>query len=331
MTLVRVQVGNPLEDLTVSAVTVTRSLETADSGARVQTFEDRADAIGEPIAIDMEGVRLLTGTVEQWPGSRERGFGPTARSTTVQLGLFDALQSERPRETTVAAIARVLAQRAGVSVVAVADEPVDRFKIARGQSYQRAIQGLCEVHGFVLTSDALGRAVLFRAPRERTPIEIWELGRAPVRDMTINRNIQDWRDEIVCRGQRSPRADDLADVALGNVGAEISAGLTRPSRRVLDNNAARSKAAARRLVADEARKALAGVLVAEIELSYTARIPGDIVRVRRDGFDQPLIVSSMEWSADTRSITYQATCVPIVAYDFTGEFSADFREWRATS
>jgi prophage tail gpP-like protein len=327
-----VRVGNPPVGLEIAELSITRSLENAISGLRFATFEDRQDAIGERVQADYDDLISFTGTIENWSGTNETGFRSTARSTTVNLQLTDALANERPRDTTIGEIATSLGARVAVVVAPVDDdEAVDRYRLRRGTSYQRSIQELCAAHGYVLTDDADGRAVLYRAPRERVPLEVWELGAEPVRNVVLQPSIRDWRDQIVCRGQRSPTPDDVADVTLGQVGAEIVVGNTRPSRRVLQNQAARSKAAARRLVASEARKALARSLSASVTLTATARQPGDIVRVRRPrgpraAFDQPMVIAEMTWTVATNELMINAVCVPIAVYDFTGEITASIAQ-----
>jgi hypothetical protein len=314
-----VRIGPDREPVAISDASLTRSLENAVSGLRFSTFEDRRADLGARIEAEFFDLPSFVGSVESWPGSPESGFSPTARSTTVNLQLTEALANERLQETTAGDIATNLCARVAViRAPLAADEPVDRFRVKRGQSYQRAIQALCASKGYVLTDDADGLAVLYRAPRDRTPVEVWEQGHEPVESVTVEPSIKDWADVVVCRGQRSPRPEDVTDPDLATIAAEITVGNTRPSRRVLENNAARSKAAAARLVADEARKALASSLRVVVELSDTARQPGDIVRVRRSGFDQAMIVSEITWSVSVQDAMITATCVPIAAYDFSG-------------
>lgn len=324
-----VRIGDERESLEVSEVSVTRSLENAVSGLTFSTFQDRQTSLGAIIRADMFGLPVFTGTVETWPGSPQNGFSPTARSQTVNLQIVEALANERLRQTSVGAIAAELCSRVNVERAPLArDEPVDRFRLERSSSYQRALQELCEAKGYVLTDDADGRAVLFRAPSDRTPLEVWEEGREPVRSIEISTSIADWRDEIVCRGQRSPTPDDVADVQLGQVAGSIIVSNTRPSRRVLSNRAARSTAAAIRLVADEARKALASAITVSLVLSETVREPGEIVMVRKPsaGFNQAMIVSAMTWVVSPQDTVIRATCVPIAVYDSSGVIFASIAD-----
>lgn len=316
----------------VSEVSLTRSLENAVSGLRFQTFEDRRARIGDRIRVKLFDLPSFVGTVESWPGSPQTGFSPTARSTTVNLQLFEALANERPRQSSVADIAAALCTQVGVQLAPVAaDAPVDRFRLERSMSYQRAIQAVCEPRGFVLTDDADGRAVLFQVPEDRTPLEVWEEGQEPVRHIDLAFNIRDWRDEIVCRGQRSPTPDDVNDPGLAQIAASVTAGANRPSRRVIENRAARSKAAAALLVADEARKSLSSAIQVPVRLSDTVRQPGDIVLVRKRSanFSQPMIVSTMTWTVSPQDAVIDAVCVPIAVYDSTGGIFASIAEGAA--
>lgn len=324
-----VYIGPDREPVEVSEVSITRSLENAVSGLRFSTFEQRQASLGAPVRAEFLGLPLFHGTVEAWPGSPEAGYNVTARSQTVNLQLVEALANERPRQTTVQAIAAELCQRVGVELAPSGEDvPVDRFRLERSTSYQRAIQALCECRGFVLTDDADGRAVLYRVPSDRTPVEVWEEGHEPVRSIEIMLSIRDWRDEIVCRGARSPMPADVDDPGLSQVTAAVVAANTRISRRVLSNRSARSSAAAAVLVADEARKALASAIEVGVTLSDTARVPGDIVLVRKrtGGFRQAMIVSSMTWTATPQDIAVEASCVPIAVYDSTGDIFADIAQ-----
>lgn len=297
-----VRIGNERQVLTVSSVAVNRSLEQPVSQANVDTREQYRPAIGEPLTIDIDGIRRFTGVVERYPGTPEKGYTVQARGAAVGLMVNDAIGNETFRNRSLNAIAAELGRRSGdVQVRGGDDADVDRFKLRQATSHQRAIQDLADTHGFTLTDAGDGAAVLYQAPAELVPVETWTFGRPPVRDVEVMPAIDDWRDLVVVRGQRSPTAADIADVVTGQIGVDIAAGNTRPSRRVLPNSAANSRARARTLAATELRKMLARSLVVEVDLTETERQVGDIVRViAREVPAVPLVLSALSWMVTAR-------------------------------
>lgn len=317
-----IRVGAGREDFPISVVSTDRSLEQAVGGARLRSFERRPDLLGEAVEIEINGQRQFTGVLEQAPGNPERGYEFTARSLPVALRMVDADRTERFKNTTTAVVASALAARVGVQVGETVSELVASYRLQRGRSYQRALLDLAEAHGFIVTDDPLGRLRLYQLP-ELKALEVWQHGTLPVIEISEEPDIREWRDVVQCRGYNSPEANEVADVLLGQIGQDIVVGNIRPSRRVIPNRTARSKAQARILIANEARRSLAGAYTIPVDLTETTRQPGDLVRVRRDDINLNLlmVVSTLRWDIGVNTFRARAICRLPEVYGSTGLFS----------
>lgn len=298
---VSVRIGNGLERVDVSAVTVRRSLEDAMRTASVSTFTDVRAALGERWEIELDGRRLFTGSAERRPGYAEVGFDVSGRSKAVAMDLFQADHNKIFRKTTDGAIVNSLATEVGLETVGDGSSPVRRFKLQIGDTYRQGAQQLAEAHGWVLTDDGLGRVVQYRLPAVLTSVESWLLGRLPVLNIEVRPEIDALRQLIIYRGARLPISSDVAEAVAGQIGLEIVAGLVRPSQEVITGRVATSKGDAATIVRQRVRKLLSMAFTVDVDLVDTDRDIGDIVHVSgRPGTDLPMVISEL---THTRSAT----------------------------
>lgn len=300
----------------VSALTVSRSLEDAFSQCQFASFEDLAHLADSELAgYDATGALRFTGYLEQVTGTAVSGYQYTARSKTIQLDRYDALGNERYRRATLESVLRSLALIAGVEVGAVASRRVARFRIRRGDSFRTALQRLAEVAQVVITDDAQGRIRAFALDAVGTPSATWCDQRDPVtRPIEIALDYTEWRYEWICRGHRGFVGGDLDGDGKEEIRVSGEFGVNRGSRRVLDSRAAASKADAALLVDWTAKKHLARVARVTVPMGRWPADPGDVVRVRvpDQGVDDVLIVQAVE--GDLVSNDFQAHCAFPDAY-----------------
>lgn len=298
---VSVRIGNALNRIDVSSVSVRRSLEDPMRTASVSTFVDVRAALSERWEIEFDGRRLFTGSAERRPGYAEVGFDVTGRSKTVALELFEADNNMRFSDTTDGAIVRALAGEVGLETDGDGVARVKRFKVSRSDTYREGIQRLAEAHRWVLTDDGLGRVVQYRLPADLAPVATWLQGRLPVLNIQVRPQIDGLRREIVYRGARLPVGNDVAEAVAGQIGIDIVTGNIRPSREVLTRGAATSRGDAATIVRQHARKLLAAAFTVDVDLVDTELEIGDIVYVSgRPGTDLPMVVSEL---THTRSAT----------------------------
>jgi len=309
---VAVRIGNDRTSLRVQSVGVTQSLENALSQAQIVTYEQNRFALAQLIEVDIDGVRRFTGTLEEHPGVAHRGYQLSCQSTTGNLQRFQADKNEVFRRTTAGNIVSELCSRVDVAVVGTSTSSVGKHSLRAGTSYMTSAQKLGEAHGFTLTVDGFGRAVMFALPDVLTPVGTWTRGVPPVRDIEIDPSLVGWVDEFVLRGERSPVSSDVTNPVGGQLGMEVVTGSIRRSRELLSNRAASNAAAARTVVLQEARKRLAQAFRIPVQLGSTDRSVGDLVQVRiREGKDQlnmTLIISSLDWSIESSNRSVTAIC-----------------------
>lgn len=303
MSEVRFSDGSPMSFSTLS---VTRSIENAFGQAQWSTYEDGTGRLNTIIEIRENNGLRFRGYFEISDGNQIEGFSCSARSLAVQLDQVEASGAETFRSTNLATIARALAQRAGVTIAEVPSRQVNRFRLERGESYRQAMQRLAEVHRVVITDDAAGRVRVFALPDAVVPRAVWREGAGSVTKAIRRRlDYSDWRTEWECRGSRVV-VDAEGDLDIGFL---TTAGLTRPSRRVLPNRAATSRADAAAMLDWAAKTALARTISVEVtHLAWPAE-PGDVVQVVAPelGIDEVMVVQSIQ--ADLVRHEYVAVCV----------------------
>ena len=298
--------------ITFSALTVTRSLEAAYSQVSLATFEDLAPRVDDIIDVkDAQGETRFRGYLERNDGSSTTGFSANAQSLAIQLDRFDARGSEAFRRTNLEAVVRALAQVAGAEVGRIPRRRVTRFRLRRGETFRQAVQRLAEAHQIVVTDDRMGRIQAFALPSgPLVPVATWTDGRGTVTEPIARRlDYSQWRREWLCRGQRLLVASDAGGGNQETIAIASQVANTRPSRRVLSNKAASSKADAAALIDWAAKKQLAQTIGVSVVHGEWPGEPGDVVRVRSRalGIDDVLIVEGLE--ADLVRNRYTARCV----------------------
>lgn len=319
-----VRIGNPPSTIPVESVVVERSLEQLASRARIDTFEERRGAVAEGFEVEIDGRRRFTGVVETYPGTPEQGFTVAGRSLTRGLLVNDAIGREVFRRQALSEVARAIGLPVGVQLSeSSADADVARYKLERGTSLGQAIQEVALASGLVATDTSEGQLRFFEAPQVGFPSEAWELGRGDVLDIQLRPDVSEWRDEVVARGWRFPVSADVADVALGQLGASIVAGAIQTSRLVMSTRAANTIGRAGLQAATEAAKRLGQSFPVEVRLRRTEREIGDLVRVRRGTFDRTMIVSALTWTLSKSQMDVTAICVLPEVYRVTAAFNRD--------
>ena len=161
--------------INVATLSMNRGIEQAMSVVQLETHDVLlADLGNEEIRVTWKGERVFTGFLEDLSGSPLTGYSAGLRSKALNLDKFDATGNEYfAASNTVRSVVAVVTKRAGVTIGAVPDVRVNKFRIRRGTNYRRALQELAETYQLVLTDDAFGRLGLFGldpatrpAPRE---------------------------------------------------------------------------------------------------------------------------------------------------------------------
>jgi len=287
--------GTPV---TFESLVIARSLEEAHSSVQFKSHVNLAAQVDAPVVVhDHDGQIRFTGYLETHDGDRVRGYAYGARSHAVMLDKFDALGNEVFNATTIEAMVRNLAQRAGVNVITTTSRKLARFRMERGESYREAIQRAAELVRVVLTDDSHGRARLFVLEQAHLPDIVLGTLREPLQ---VKINIAEWRRDWYCRGSRLLAAADVQEGSDISIGLQQVASQARASRRVLSNSAATSRASAGALVDWEARKALASTVVATASLAEWPGEPGTLVQVPELG--EILVLQSV--SADIPKRVY---------------------------
>lgn len=317
-----VHIGASRQAIGVESVVVERSLEQIAARARCDTFVENRAAMAEGFQVDIDNARRFTGVVETYPGTPEQGFTIAGRSLTRGLLINHTLGTELFKEQTLVAIARSVGLPVGVPILSEFDADVARFRLKKAVLLSTALQELAIAHGLAATDTTLGDLRFFKLPDSVRPVESWELGRGDVIDIQLRPDVSEWRDEIVAKGWRFPVSSDVADIAAGQLGAQIVAGSIQPSRFVMSTKAANTKGRAGHQAATEAARRLGQSFPVEVRLRRTGRDTGDIVRVKRGTFDRAMVVRSLTWTLSKSQMDVVAQCVLPEVYKVTAAFDA---------
>jgi prophage tail gpP-like protein len=316
MTLARIIAADG-SDITFSQLTIRRSVEELAGRLSFASFEYRAGQLNRPATVQLDSVVRWTGFLEQLHGTVVDGFQYEGRSLTSSLLLVDAAGNELFRQSSVSAIARALATRAGVAVASVPADKVQRFRAEKARNLGEQLQRLAEVQRLTFTDDAQGRLVGYRAPDKATAT--WTDGAGTVTAaFSINLNFSSWVNTWTCRGQRDVMSGELDSDDAGQIGIDIETSSLRPGLRVLPNNQTVSRADAKNFVDWNAKKALASTVGVTVKHGTWAADPGTRVRLRSSklGLDEDFVVSSVTATVSEGEVSYTAECVLPDVYTF---------------
>lgn len=297
-------------ELTYASLSMSRSLEQGASQLQWTAYEMRSDLVNQVVKVVDGGAVRFTGFVEQVSGNALDGFSHSARSLTSTLFLHDAAGNELFKSSAVGTIVRALAGKVGVKVAESPTDRVQRFRLQKGEDLGRAMQRLAEVARFVVTDDAAGAVRAYRAPEKASTS--WVEGQGTVtRSVQVELDFSEWRNEWVCRGQREVVTGDLDTDGAGQLEIDVATESPRPTRRILPNRSANSRADARNFVEWQAKKALSETVRLTVTHSRWPAEVGTRVRIKVPslGIDEDFVIASLSLEVSQSAIQATASCV----------------------